>query len=64
MRKKAGEINRWDDGRGVYFNDPDGHLLEVLTRPYGAMGTSAEYPHPLVATTVEPDSSRGGSSFE
>ena len=29
------EINRSDDGRGVYFKDPDGHLLEIITRPYG-----------------------------
>jgi catechol 2,3-dioxygenase-like lactoylglutathione lyase family enzyme len=28
-----GEINRWNGGRGVYFKDPDGHLLEILTRP-------------------------------
>jgi catechol 2,3-dioxygenase-like lactoylglutathione lyase family enzyme len=31
-----GTINRNDGGRGVYFNDPDGHLLEILTRPYGS----------------------------
>jgi catechol 2,3-dioxygenase-like lactoylglutathione lyase family enzyme len=48
-QKKPGEINRWDDGRGVYFEDPNGHLLEILTRPYGSAGTSAENPHPLVA---------------
>jgi catechol 2,3-dioxygenase-like lactoylglutathione lyase family enzyme len=35
-RTKAGEINRHDDGRGVYFEDPSGHLLEVITRPYGS----------------------------
>jgi catechol 2,3-dioxygenase-like lactoylglutathione lyase family enzyme len=29
----SGEINRWNGGRGVYFNDPNGHLLEILTRP-------------------------------
>jgi catechol 2,3-dioxygenase-like lactoylglutathione lyase family enzyme len=58
MREKAGEINRWDDGRGVYFDDPDGHLLEILTRPYGSKGMSAEQPHPLVARTVESNSSR------
>jgi catechol 2,3-dioxygenase-like lactoylglutathione lyase family enzyme len=33
-----GEINRRDGGRGVYFKDPDGHLLEILTRPYGSGG--------------------------
>jgi catechol 2,3-dioxygenase-like lactoylglutathione lyase family enzyme len=26
------EINRWNGGRGVYFRDPNGHLLEILTR--------------------------------
>jgi len=35
MRQRAGEINRNDGGRGVYFLDPDGHYLEVITRPYG-----------------------------
>ncbi len=35
-----GEINRHDGGRGVYFRDPSGHLLEILTRPYGSGGPS------------------------
>ena len=36
-RPAAGrQINRNDGGRGFYFEDPDGHLLEVLTRPYGS----------------------------
>jgi catechol 2,3-dioxygenase-like lactoylglutathione lyase family enzyme len=30
-----GELNRDDGGRRMYFDDPDGHLLEVMTRPYG-----------------------------
>ena len=30
-----GGINTRDGGRGVYFDDPDGHALEILTRPYG-----------------------------
>ncbi len=30
------QINRADGGRGVYFKDPDGHLLEIITRPYGS----------------------------
>ena len=34
-RTRPGKINRRDGGRGVYFEDPDGHFLEVLTRPYG-----------------------------
>ena len=35
FQKRSGEINHNDGGRGVYFKDPDGHLLEVITRPYG-----------------------------
>jgi len=35
-RRRADEINHNDGGRGVYFEDPDGHLLEVITRPYGS----------------------------
>ena len=35
-RSRPGEINHRDGGRGVYFEDPDGHLLEILTRPYGS----------------------------
>jgi catechol 2,3-dioxygenase-like lactoylglutathione lyase family enzyme len=35
---KEGEINHHDGGRGVYFEDPNGHLLEVITRPYGSGG--------------------------
>jgi catechol 2,3-dioxygenase-like lactoylglutathione lyase family enzyme len=34
-RRRPGEINRNDGGRGVYFPDPDGHFLEIITRPYG-----------------------------
>jgi len=37
-KRRRGEINRNDGGRGVYFDDPDGHLLEVFTRPYGSGG--------------------------
>jgi catechol 2,3-dioxygenase-like lactoylglutathione lyase family enzyme len=37
-RRRPGEINHNDGGRGVYFPDPSGHLLEVLTRPYGSGG--------------------------
>src|SRR5947207_845837 len=35
-RSRPGQINHNDGGRGVYFEDPDGHFLEVLTRPYGS----------------------------
>jgi catechol 2,3-dioxygenase-like lactoylglutathione lyase family enzyme len=33
-RRQPGEINRRYGGRGVYFDDPDGHLMELLTAPY------------------------------
>lgn len=33
---RSGSINHRDGGRGLYFEDPDGHLLEILTRPYGS----------------------------
>jgi catechol 2,3-dioxygenase-like lactoylglutathione lyase family enzyme len=36
FQKKPGAINRNDGGRGVYFKDPSGHLLEIITRPYGS----------------------------
>ena len=36
--KQEGEINRHYGGRGVYFQDLSGHLLEIITRPYGAWG--------------------------
>jgi catechol 2,3-dioxygenase-like lactoylglutathione lyase family enzyme len=36
MRSQPGQINHHDGGRGVYFPDPSGHLLEIITRPYGS----------------------------
>jgi catechol 2,3-dioxygenase-like lactoylglutathione lyase family enzyme len=36
-RSRPGEINHQWGGRGVYFMDPNGHLLEAITRPYGAL---------------------------
>jgi catechol 2,3-dioxygenase-like lactoylglutathione lyase family enzyme len=33
--KQKGEINHHFGGRGVYFQDPSGHLLEIITKPYG-----------------------------
>ncbi len=35
-KRTPDEINRRDGGRGVYWDDPDGHLLVIITRPYGA----------------------------
>jgi len=34
-RSQPGEINHHFGGRGVYFENPDGHLLELITQPYG-----------------------------
>ena len=34
-QEQPGEINHGDGGRGVYWADPDGHWLEILTVPYG-----------------------------
>ena len=41
---EPGEINRRDNGRGLYFEDPDGHNLEILTRPYGSGSTATDSP--------------------
>jgi catechol 2,3-dioxygenase-like lactoylglutathione lyase family enzyme len=37
-QSQPGEINHHDGGRGFYFEDPNGHFLEVITRPYGSGG--------------------------
>jgi extradiol dioxygenase family protein len=37
--KQPGEINHNDGGRGVYFMDPAGHALEIITRPYGGFAS-------------------------
>ncbi|MGP3990637.1 VOC family protein [Streptomyces sp. 3N207] len=34
-RTRPGEINHNDGGRGVYWTDPDGHILEIITHHYG-----------------------------
>jgi catechol 2,3-dioxygenase-like lactoylglutathione lyase family enzyme len=36
FRSRPGEINHLYGGRGVYFDDPDGHFFELITRPYGS----------------------------
>ena len=36
--REPGRINHRDGGRGVYWNDPNGHYLEIITRPYGSGG--------------------------
>ena len=55
FRKERDRTNTWDGGRGVYFDDPNGHLLEIITRPYGSGGTTASQPHPLVAPAGSDD---------
>jgi Lactoylglutathione lyase and related lyases len=34
-KRQPGRINRHFGGRGVYFEDPNGHLFEIITTPYG-----------------------------
>ncbi len=34
-RSGRGEINHLYGGRGAYFEDSNGHLFELITRPYG-----------------------------
>lgn len=38
MHQRLNEINHNDGGRGLYWNDPNGHYLEIITRPYGSGG--------------------------
>ncbi|MFD4633952.1 VOC family protein [Streptomyces sp. NPDC058284] len=38
QHKHAQQINTNDGGRGVYWDDPYGHVLEIITRPYGSAG--------------------------
>ena len=34
-KRQPGRINHHFGGRGVYFEDPNGHLFEIITTPYG-----------------------------
>jgi len=34
-QRQPGAINHDDGGRGAYWLAPDGHVLEMITRPYG-----------------------------
>ena len=34
--REKGKINHHFGGRGLYWADPDGHWLEIITRPYGS----------------------------
>jgi catechol 2,3-dioxygenase-like lactoylglutathione lyase family enzyme len=33
-KREKGAINRHFGGRGVYFEEPGGHVLQIITRPY------------------------------
>ena len=36
--RRPNAINTNDGGRGVYWDDPNGNILEIITRPYGSGG--------------------------
>lgn len=44
------QLNRRDDGRGLRFDDPKGHLSEIRTRSYrrGGLGAGAAPGNPLL----------------
>ncbi|MFG2117199.1 VOC family protein [Streptomyces sp. NPDC048718] len=39
-RTRVNEINHNHGGRGLYFEDPSGHYMEILTSPYGTPAAS------------------------
>jgi catechol 2,3-dioxygenase-like lactoylglutathione lyase family enzyme len=41
FHRQVGQINTNDGGRGLYWNDPDGHNLEIITVPYGGWTTNS-----------------------
>lgn len=45
-RRREGETNTNDGGRGVYWEEPSGHFLEIITRPYGSGGVIPVAPGP------------------
>lgn len=40
--REKGQINHHWGGRGLYWADPDGHWLEIITRPYGSKAGDGE----------------------
>jgi catechol 2,3-dioxygenase-like lactoylglutathione lyase family enzyme len=36
FQRQANKINTNDGGRGLYWQDPNGHMLEIITRTYGS----------------------------
>ena len=43
-RTKPGEINHLHGGRGVYFDDPNGHVMEIITHPMAAGPSRSDCP--------------------
>ena len=43
-RTKPGEINHLHGGRGVYFEDPNGHVMEIITHPYATGPSRSDRP--------------------
>jgi catechol 2,3-dioxygenase-like lactoylglutathione lyase family enzyme len=41
-RRRSQQINTNDGGRGLYWLDPDSHILEILTVPYGGWPKPAD----------------------
>jgi hypothetical protein len=37
---QPGRINHDDGGRGLYWIDPSGHGMDIITRPYGSGDSS------------------------
>ena len=35
-KRLPGDVNTDDGGRGLYWEEPSGHLLEIITKPYGS----------------------------
>lgn len=35
FHRREGQVNTADGGRGLYWDDPNGHNLEIITVPYG-----------------------------
>ncbi len=44
FRRQPGRINHDDGGRGVYFEDPGGHNMEIITVPYGGTPAASTAP--------------------
>jgi hypothetical protein len=35
FQRQEGQINTNDGGRDLYWDDPSGHIVEIITIPYG-----------------------------